>query len=88
MRPDDIVPFTVKAVTAEIDLFHFGSRDLSAGRIFAAIQAAGDRQAFGRRRLGNEVDDGFVIPQRFAAPIRRDEGKEAVLDLVPLRLRR
>ena len=84
MRPDDVVPFTVKAVTAKIDLLHLGGRDLTAGRIFAAIQSASDRQAFGGRRLGNEIDDGLVISQRFAAPIRRDEGKQAVLDLVPL----
>ena len=84
MRSDDIVPFAVKRVTVEIDLLHLGCGDLAADRVFAAIQSAGDGQAFGGGRLGNEIDHGFIIPQRFTAPIRGDEGKESVLDLVPL----
>ena len=84
MRPDDIVPFAVKPVTVEIDLRHLGRGDLATDRVFAAIQSAGDGQAFGGGRLGNEIDHGFIIPQRFTAPIRGDEGKEPVLDLVPL----
>ena len=82
MRSDDIVPFAVKPVAVEIDPLQVVFGHFAAGDIFAAIQAARDGQAFGGRRLGNELDDGFVVPQGFAPPIRRDEGKEAVFDLV------
>ena len=83
-RADDVVPFAMKGLTLEIDLSHLRRRDFSPGRILPAIEAAGHGQPLRGRRLGNEMDDGFVISQWFAAPIRRDKGKKAVLDLVPL----
>ena len=73
----------MKPVGVKIDSFHFVCRDLAAGRVFTAIQPAGHRQAFRRRRLRNKLDDRFVIPQRFAPPVRRDKRKETVFDLVP-----
>src|SRR5208283_1949652 len=84
MRSDDIVPFAMKPIRLKIDGLHFFFADFAAGRIFAAVQSACHFQSFSGRRLGNEMDNGFVIPQWFAAPIRRDKGKKAVLDLVPL----
>ena len=83
MRSDDIVPFAMKRMWVKIDAFHFFRGDFAAGRILAAIQPTGHGQSLGRRRLGNERDDGFVVPQRFPPPIGRDKGKEAMFDLVP-----
>jgi hypothetical protein len=84
MRSDDIVPFAMKFIGMKIDPFHLLFSDFAAGGIFAAIQSAGHGQAFGGCRLGNEVDHGFVVMPGLAPAIRREEGKEAVLDLVPL----
>src|SRR5271169_1500612 len=84
MRSDDIVPFAMKPIRLKVNAFHFFRGDLATGWIFAAVQSARHFQSFCRRRLGNEMDDGFVISQWLATPIRGDEGKKAVLDLVPL----
>ena len=73
----------MKPIALKVDSFHVVLRALAAGRIFAAIQPARHPQAFRRRRLGNELDHGFIVTQGFAAPIRRNKGKEAVFDLVP-----
>jgi len=83
MRSDDIVPFTMKSI-GMIDCFHFFRGDFTAGGVFAAIQSAAHGQSFRGRCLGNELDDGFIVTQRLAPPIRRDEGKQTMLDLVPL----
>ena len=69
MRVDDIVPFAMKPAGVKIDRLHVVFGDGAAGGIAAAIQSAGDRQAFRGRRLRNEVDHGFVVAQRFAPPI-------------------
>ena len=84
MRSDDIVPFAMKGVGVEINLLHVVLRDFAPGGIFAAIQAAGHGQAFRGRRLGDEIHDRFVVAQWLTAPIGGDEGKEAMLNLVPL----
>ena len=73
----------MKPIALKVDSFHVVLRALAAGRIFAAIQPARHPQAFRRRRLGNELDHGFIVTQGFAAPIRRNKGKEAMFDLVP-----
>jgi len=73
MRSDDIVhivPFAVKPIRLKIDALHFFLADFAAGWIFAAVQSAGHFQSFRSRRLGNEMDDGFVISQWLATPIR------------------
>src|SRR6266851_4751338 len=84
MGSDDIVPVAMKLIRLKIDTLHVFLRDFPARGILAAIQSAGHFQSFRGRRLRNEMDDGFVVTQWLSPPIRRDEGKEAVLDLVPL----
>jgi hypothetical protein len=84
MRPDDVVPLAMKRIGVKIDSFHFVIGDGAPRGVLAAVQAASHSQALRGRRPGNEIHDGFVITQRLAPPIRRDEGKEAMLDLVPL----
>ena len=81
---DDIVPFAMKPVGVKVDPLPLISAHSAAGGVFASIQATGHGQAFGSRGLGDKGDDRFVVLQGFASPIRRDEGKEAVFDLVPL----
>jgi hypothetical protein len=74
MRFDDIVPFAMKSIGMKIDSFHLFWGDFATGGIFAAIQSADHGQSFRGRRLGDEMDDGFVVTQRLATPIRRDKG--------------
>ena len=73
----------MKPIAVKVNALHVVLRDLAAGRVCAAIQPARHGEAFRRCRLGNELHHGFVVTQGFAAPIRRDKGKEAVFDLVP-----
>src|SRR5713226_2541503 len=82
-RSYHIVPLTVKPLWVQIDVPHLGLGDRSARRILASIETAGDRQAGRRRRPGNELHDGLIVAKGFAAPVRGDEGKEPVFDLVP-----
>ena len=48
------------------------------------VEPTGDGQPLGGRGSRDELHDRFVVAQRFAAPVRRDEREEPVLDLVPL----
>src|SRR5260370_31716026 len=82
MRSDDIVPFAMKRIRLKIDTLHVCLRDFPAGGILTPIQSAGHFQSFRSRRLGNEIDDGFVVPQSLSPPIRRVQGEEAGLALV------
>ena len=84
MGLDGVVPLSVELARLELDLLHLLPGDLPSRRILAAIQPASHRQSLGRRRASDQIHDGLVISQRLAAPIRRDERKEPVLDLVPL----
>src|SRR3989304_2979192 len=81
---DAVIPFAVKAIRLEIEAVHVLRSHPAAGGIAAAIQPARDREASRGRRPGNELDDGFIVTERFAAPIGRDERKEPMFDLVPL----
>ena len=80
---DDIVPVAMELVTLQIDSLHLFVGDSPPCGILPTIEATRDLQTLGRGRLGNEVHDGLVIPQRLTPPVRRDERKESMLDLVP-----
>ena len=59
----------MKLVTLHVDAFHFFISHFASRWIFPTIQATRHFQSFGRGRPGYEIDDRFVIPQRFPAPI-------------------
>lgn len=48
------------------------------------VEAALNVEAFVRRRRADQLDDDLVADQRLAAPVLRGEGKEAMLDTIPL----
>ena len=73
----------MKLIAFNVDMLHLLSGDLAPGRIFSAVQPAGHFQPLRGGGLGDELDDRFVIAQRLSTPIRRDKGKQPVLDLVP-----
>ena len=74
----------MKSIRMEIYLFHLLYGDPAARGIFPAIQPADHGQSFGSRGLGDEIYDGFIVPQWLAPPVRGNKGKQAVLDFVPL----
>ena len=66
-----------------VDGVHLGISDFDAGGVGVGIDLALDLQAgiCGRRR--DQLNDGLVADQRAPAPVLRDEGEQAMLDLVP-----
>ena len=83
MGPDGVVPFALEGVTNEIDRGHLGIGDGDAGGVARGIEFAADAQPSLGRGGADQIDDDAVADQWFGAPIRADERKEAVLDLVP-----
>ncbi len=73
----------MKSIAHNVDLLHFFAADLAPVRILPTIQTAFDFQPFGRRRLRDQVNDGFIINQRLPSPIEGDEREQTMLDLVP-----
>ncbi len=59
-------------------------RDSAARRVDAVIKSTAHGESRLRGRSGDQVDDDLMGDERLAAPILRDEGEQAVLDLVPL----
>lgn len=80
---DRIVPFTVESVRDEVHGRDLGVGDLVAHRIPPPIEPAGDRETLGGGRRGDQPHNRFVIAQRFTAPVRADEGEQAMFHLVP-----
>ncbi len=65
------------------------SRDLFVSHLNRGLVAVGverglHEKAGARRRRGNQIDDGLVADQRFAALVLRDETEQSMLNLVPL----
>ena len=71
-------------VTPDLDLRKCLIGDLDAGWVGFCVQFGMDPESGGGGRRGDEADNGFKTAQRFPAPVLADEGKEPVLDLVPL----
>lgn len=74
----------MKALPVQVELRHLGLGDPPPSRVLAPIRSAGHAQPFRGGGPGNEVHDHFIVAARLAPPVRRDEGKQPVLDLVPL----
>src|SRR5678816_1091900 len=58
--------------------------DLLADGVPPLVEASANNEPTAIRRVRDQVDDGFVRPQRPTAPVDRDEREQPVLDLVPL----
>jgi hypothetical protein len=84
LRADGVVPIAVEFMTVNVDGVHLGISDFDAGGVGVGIDLALDLQAgiCGGRR--DQLNDGLVADQRAPAPVLRDEGEQAMLDLVPL----
>ena len=83
LRPNGVIPVPMKLVALQIDSLHFLIRHLRARRVFPPVQAAGHLQTLRGGRPSTQAHNRLVIPQRLAAPVRRDEREQAVFDMVP-----
>src|SRR5216683_647360 len=83
-RADDIVPIAVEAISFNLERPELFGRDLPADWVVSTIEGGSDNESHSRRGVPDEVDHRLVATQRPAAPVHGDEGKEAMLDLVPL----
>src|SRR5271165_2102392 len=83
-RRDGIVPFAVENVRAQLDGGKLLLAHLDSFRVLADVQLALNAQAGSRGGGSDKVDDDFMADQRLASPVLRDEGKQPMLDLVPL----
>ena len=82
-RPNNVVPITLEVIAFYVQLAEFLGRDLLADRIAATIEASANEEPAAVGRVSNQVDDRLIGTQGTAAPVHRDEGKQAVLNLVP-----
>jgi len=64
---------------------HAGAAEGEALLVLALIELAVDLEPRHGRRRADQFDDGRVGIERLAAPVLRDEGEQAMLDLVGLR---
>ena len=61
-----------------------GVGNLEALFVGVGVEAARNGEAGVGGGVGDQLDDDLVADQRFAAPVLGDEGKQTVLDFVPL----
>lgn len=54
----------------DIDLAHILLRDPVSGGVLSAVKAAPYFQSFSRGSAGDELDEGFIVAQRFTMPVR------------------
>ena len=73
----------MKRVPFQVQPLNFIIRHLPAGRVFPPIQTAGHLESFSGRRARDQIYDRLIIPKGLAAPIRGDERKQPVFNLVP-----
>ena len=62
----------------EFEGFHLWCRNFDSAFVCLTIQICPSL------RPGNEIDGGAIVRQRLTSPVHRDEGEQAMLDLVPL----
>src|ERR1700693_1210318 len=80
----DVVPVAMEAMAVDVHGLHLFVRDSATRRVLSAIQTTNDCEALRAGRAGDQVDDRLVVPQRFPAPVRGNEGEQAMFDLIPL----
>jgi hypothetical protein len=70
----------VEVIGLDVDLGDFGVRDLDCLGVVVVVETAMDGEPCFGRGGGDQLDDHGMGEQRFAAPVPRDDGKEAMFD--------
>ena len=74
----------MKLVFGYIEGFHLAFGNDDADRVSARVEHGFYLEALNGCRCTDELDNRLIGRQWSTSPVLRDEGKEAVLDLVPL----
>lgn len=79
---DTIVPFPVKIMRLQPDLFQFLMGHFDLGGIFSFVQFCLHAEPLTGGGLADQLDDDLVADQRPSPPVHADMGKQAMFDLV------
>jgi hypothetical protein len=71
----------MKVAPIDVHLVELGVCDPELVGVGPLVEPSVDLKSGGGRGAGDEVDDRLQRDERLAAPVDRDEGEEAVLDL-------
>jgi len=85
MRHDSVIPARSSAVRFQVNLRLLLGGDLEARLIGRLVHIRPNPQAGFRTGRSNELQHGFVIPERLSRPIGFNMTKQSVLNQVPLR---
>ena len=80
---DGVVPLPMKGIADDVEGLEFGVGDGDACRIGLAVLDGRDVQSFLGGGMRDQLNNGFQRRERCGSPVDGNEGKEAMLDLVP-----
>src|SRR5271170_3450666 len=81
---DSVVPLAVKIIAGEVDRSHLCVADGDAFWVEIIIDPAGHVQSGLGGGGADQLHDHLMADQRLTTPVLGDEGKQPVLDAVPL----
>src|SRR5258708_12931941 len=73
----------MKVIADDVEGLEISVSDGETRRIRVAVLDGSDVQSFLGGRMRDQLNDGFQRRERLGTPIDGNEGKEAMLDLVP-----
>ena len=83
MWSNGIVPLSMKGITDQIESCKFLVSHLEASGIAVAILECRDRQPLLGAGMRNQFEDDLQRGEGFGPPVKGNEGKESMLNLVP-----
>src|SRR5712692_8179802 len=82
--PDNIVPFTMKLFSLDVEGRDLLVRNFGAGRVGVGVESGDHPEASLGRGGCDQVHDDLMIHQRLPSPALTDEREQPMFDLVPL----
>ena len=79
-----IVPIAVKGVFFDADGFEFGISNFDSFFVSGVVNRTANRQTFTCRCVTDQIDNRYQVIQRPVTPVLTDEGKQSMLNFVPL----
>lgn len=84
MRMNRVVPISMKSVQFQVEACHLCVRDFLSLGVPTMVEFASHLQSMSCPCGANQIYDDRQTLQRPSSPVPTDEGKQSVLDLVPL----